>query len=131
MEASGQGQGQGQGKQVAKGGIGLQNNALIQADIGCTSSVSTHAAATAAATEAAAEYTAYKKLLFLLTLASLFFYLILFLTVPMAVQLMYAIVCDNLHADDDNVVGCDTSDVSARVARVNLVLGLCNNIPGT
>jgi hypothetical protein len=63
--------------------------------------------------------------LILITIASLMYYLILFLTVPMAVQLMYAIVCDNIQGGSD----CDTSAVSSKVAGINLVLGLFNNIP--
>ena len=67
----------------------------------------------------------YQRKLWLLIGASTAFYLVLFLTVPMAVQLMYAIVCDNIQGGED----CDSSAVSSRVASINIGLGLCNNIP--
>ncbi len=34
-------------------------------------------------------------------------------------------MCDNLQGGEN----CDSSDISSKVARVNLFVGLCNNIP--
>ena len=64
-------------------------------------------------------------LLFCITTASLIYYLILFLTVPIAVQLMYAIVCDNIQDGED----CNSSAVSSETSRINLMVGLANNVP--
>ena len=58
--------------------------------------------------------------------SSTIFYLILFLTAPIAVQLAYQIICDNIEEDDTM---CDSSDVSSLTSRTLLYVGLANNVP--
>ena len=75
------------------------------------------------------------RVLALLTTASLMFYLVLYLTVPISVQLMFDIICENqpgapATVSDSNNSTCDSSaEVSSQMARINLVLGLFNTIP--
>jgi len=71
----------------------------------------------------------------MLTLASLMFYLVLFLTVPIAVQLMYAIVCENQTDQqgqpvvDGNNSSCDSSsEVSSQVSAAGTGTDTCSCI---
>jgi PCFT/HCP family folate transporter-like MFS transporter 1/3 len=61
-----------------------------------------------------------------LGISSTLFYMVLFLTSPIAVQLTYQIVCDNV--EDDNTM-CDTSEVSSITSRTLVFVGLANTIP--
>jgi hypothetical protein len=52
----------------------------------------------------------FNRLLLKLLASSTLFYLVLFITSPIAVQLSYAIVCDNVESDSS---ACDSSEVSS------------------
>ena len=68
----------------------------------------------------------FKLLLIKLICSSTLFYLILFLTAPIAVQLAYQVICDNVEEDDSL---CNSSEVSSVTSRILLYVGLANNIP--
>ncbi len=68
----------------------------------------------------------FKVLLIKLVCSSTLFYMILFLTAPIAVQLAYQIICDNIEEDDGM---CDSSEVSSLTSRTLLYVGLANNVP--
>lgn len=66
-----------------------------------------------------------------IVISSFLYYMILFTTVPIAIQLNYQIVCDNVLPDGQNSPSeCNESThVSSLTSRINLLIGLSQSIP--
>lgn len=66
----------------------------------------------------------YRPRLFWIIVPSFIYFLALFVTVPIAVQVLVAVVCDTLGEDD-----CNCSRVSSEASLINLYFSLAANIP--
>jgi MFS family permease len=66
-----------------------------------------------------------------IVISSFLYYMILFTTVPIAIQLNYQIVCDNVLPEGQNSPSeCNESThVSSLTSRINLLIGLSQSIP--
>ena len=80
--------------------------------------------APAASSSSALWTTLYRPRLAWIVVPSCLYFLALFVTVPIAVQVLVAVVCESMQEED-----CNSSRVSSRASVINLYFSLCATVP--